>query len=97
MDAMREIVINMIVHRDYRSSNDSTIKIFDDRIEFFNPGKLLDDLTVEKIKTGKYKSYLRNKQVASIFKELELIEKYGSGVRRVIALWHTVCPSPCLK
>ena len=77
MDAMREIVINMIVHRDYRSSNDSTIKIFDDRIEFFNPGKLLDDLTVEKIKTGKYKSYLRNKQVASIFKELELIEKYG--------------------
>ena len=87
MDAMREIVINMIVHRDYRSSNDSTIKIFDDRIEFFNPGKLLDDLTVEKIKTGKYKSYLRNKQVASIFKELELIEKYGSGVRRVIDIF----------
>lgn len=84
MDAIREIVINMIVHRDYRSSNDSTIKIFDDRIEFFNPGNLLDDLTVEKIRTGYYKSYLRNKQIASIFKELELIEKYGSGVRRVI-------------
>jgi ATP-dependent DNA helicase RecG len=49
MDAMREIVINMNMHRDYRSSNDSTIKIFDDRIEFFNSGKLLDDLTVEKI------------------------------------------------
>ena len=39
---------------------------------------------VEKIKTGHYKSHLRNKQVATIFKELELIEKYGSGVRRVI-------------
>ena len=39
---------------------------------------------VEKIKTGRYKSHLRNKQVATIFKELELIEKYGSGVRRVI-------------
>ena len=84
MDALREIVINMIVHRDYRSANDSTIKVFDDRIEFFNPGVLLDDLTVEKIKTGNYKSHLRNKQVATIFKELELIEKYGSGVRRVI-------------
>ena len=84
MDALREIVINMIVHRDYRSANDSTIKVFDDRIEFFNPGVLLDDLTVEKIKTGHYKSHLRNKQVATIFKELELIEKYGSGVRRVI-------------
>ena len=84
MDALREIVISMIVHRDYRSANDSTIKVFDDRIEFFNPGVLLDDLTVEKIKTGHYKSHLRNKQVATIFKELELIEKYGSGVRRVI-------------
>ena len=84
MEALREIVINMIVHRDYRSANDSTVKVFDDRIEFFNPGALLDDLTVEKIKTGNYKSHLRNKQIATIFKELELIEKYGSGVRRVI-------------
>jgi ATP-dependent DNA helicase RecG len=84
MEAIREIVINMIVHRDYRSANDSTIKIFDDKIEFFNPGILLDDLTVEKIKTGNYKSHLRNKQIASIFKELELIEKYGTGVQRVI-------------
>jgi len=50
----------------------------------FIPGVLLDDLTVEKIKTGNYKSHLRNKQIASIFNELELIEKYGSGVRRVI-------------
>ena len=50
----------------------------------FRSGALLDDLTVEKIKTGNYKSHLRNKQIASIFKELELIEKYGSGVRRVI-------------
>ena len=84
MDAIREIVINMIVHRDYRSANDSTIKIFDERIEFFNPGTLLEDLTVEKIKSGHYKSHLRNKQIASIFKELNLIEKYGSGVRRAI-------------
>jgi ATP-dependent DNA helicase RecG len=84
MDAIREIVINMIVHRDYRSANNSTTKVFDERIEFFNPGALLEDLTVEKIKSGNYKSHLRNKQIASIFKELDLIEKYGSGVRRAI-------------
>ena len=84
MDALREIIINMIVHRDYRSANDSTIKVFDDRIEFFNPGALLDGLTVEKIKTGNYKSHLRNKQIATVFRELDLVEKYGSGVRRVI-------------
>jgi ATP-dependent DNA helicase RecG len=84
LDALREIVINMIIHRDYRSSNDSTIKIYDDRIEFFNPGTLLDDLTVEKIKSGNYKSHLRNKLIATIFKELKLVEKYGTGIRRVI-------------
>ncbi len=43
MDALREIIINMIVHRDYRSSNDSTIKVFDARIEFFNPGGSVKD------------------------------------------------------
>ena len=40
LDAIREIILNMIVHRDYRDSSDSVIKIFDDRIEFFNPGDL---------------------------------------------------------
>ncbi len=47
-------------------------------------GTLLDGLTVEQIKSGNYKSHLRNKQIATVFKELDLIEKYGSGVRRVI-------------
>jgi len=70
MDAPHENVNNMIVDRDYRSANDSTIKIFDDRIEFFDPGVLLDDLTVEKIETGHFKSHLHNKQIATIFKEL---------------------------
>ncbi|XCN74222.1 MAG: RNA-binding domain-containing protein [Candidatus Electrothrix aestuarii] len=41
MDALREIVINMIVHRDYTHASESVIKIFDDHIQFYNPGKLL--------------------------------------------------------
>ena len=54
LDAIREIVLNMIVHRDYRDSSDSVIKIFDDRIEFFNPGDLYDDLTIEEIESNHY-------------------------------------------
>ena len=42
LKAIREIILNMIVHRDYRSASESCVKIFDDRIEFFNPGKLMD-------------------------------------------------------
>ena len=83
LEAIREIVINMVVHRDYRDSGDSIIKIFDDRIEFFNPGKLYDDLTIEKLLSGNYSSRSRNRAVAKLFKEAGIIEKYGSGIARI--------------
>ena len=83
LDAIREIVLNMIVHRDYRDSSDSSIKIFDDRIEFFNPGNLYDGLTVEQLESNHYKSKTRNKLIALMFKECGLIEKYGSGIARI--------------
>ena len=83
LDAIREIVLNMIVHRDYRDSSDSIIKIFDDRIEFFNPGDLYDDLTIEQLMSNNYESKTRNKLIASMFKECGLIEKYGSGISRI--------------
>jgi ATP-dependent DNA helicase RecG len=47
LEAIREIVLNMIIHRDYRANADSVIKIFDDKIEFYNPGKLPDEISVE--------------------------------------------------
>ncbi|MCP4969127.1 MAG: AAA family ATPase, partial [Arcobacter sp.] len=69
LEAIREIVVNMIVHRDYTDSGNSIIKIFDDRIEFFNPGKLYDDITIEKLNSGDYPSRTRNKAIAIAFKE----------------------------
>jgi ATP-dependent DNA helicase RecG len=83
MDALREIIINMIVHRDYMHYGDSSIKIFDNSIEFFNPGNLPDTITIEQLLQGNYISQTRNKKVASIFKEAGLIEKYGSGIKRI--------------
>jgi len=83
LDAIREVVLNMIVHRDYRDSSDSIIKIFDDRIEFFNPRDFYDGLTVEQLESNNYKSKTRNKLMALMFKECGLIEKYGSGISRI--------------
>jgi len=83
LDAIREIVLNMIVHRDYRDSSDSIIKIFDDRIEFYNPGDLYDGLTVEQLISNNYVSKTRNKLIALVFKECGLIERYGSGIDRI--------------
>ena len=83
LDAIREIVINMIVHRDYRDSSASIIKIFDDRIDFFNPGNLFGGITIELLLSGNYSSKTRNKLVAKVFKEIGLIERYGSGIIRI--------------
>jgi ATP-dependent DNA helicase RecG len=83
-DAIREIVINMIVHRDYASSSASIIKIFDNRIEFFNPGSLYDGLTINDLLSDNYTSKTRNKLIAKAFKEVGLIERYGSGIKRIL-------------
>jgi len=83
LEAVREILVNMIVHRDYRAQGDSTIKIFQNRIEFFNPGPLPKGLNMKDILSGRMASNPRNKQIAAIFKEAGIIEKYGSGIKRV--------------
>ena len=87
LDAIREIVLNMIVHRDYRSSADSIVKIFPDRMEFFNPGNLPDEISITDLMTNNYRSHPRNKQIADTFKEMGDIEKYGSGIRRVVKMF----------
>lgn len=49
-------------------------------LEFFNPGKLYGDLTIEKILSGNYASRTRNGAIARAFKEAGIIERYGSGI-----------------
>ncbi|MGI6393716.1 MAG: ATP-binding protein [bacterium] len=83
LDALREIVLNMIIHRDYSSSYDSIVKVFDDRIDFFNPGKFPEELSFEKLMNNEYYSMPRNKKIADIVKRIGWIEKYGAGIRRV--------------
>ena len=81
--AIRELVMNAIVHRDYMSPIDIQIKIFDQSITIFNPGKLFGNLTVEDLKTDHYQSNTRNKLIAEAFYLTKDIEKYGSGFIRV--------------
>ena len=91
--ALRELLLNAVVHRDYTSPTDIQIKIFDNAITFFNPGRLYGDLTIEKLKTDSYQSRTRNKLIAEAFYLTRDIEKYGSGyirVRREIADYPTM-------
>jgi ATP-dependent DNA helicase RecG len=90
LQAIREIIINMIVHRDYRSSSDSIVKIFDNKIEFYNPGKLPDSITIDDLIANNYKSTPRNNLIADFCKSIGVIEKYGSGIQRVIRYFKDV-------
>lgn len=81
--ALREILLNAVVHRDYTSPVDIQIKIFDDAITFFNPGKLFGDLTIELLRGNNYQSRTRNKLIAEAFYLTKDIEKYGSGYIRI--------------
>ena len=79
---LREAVINALVHADY-SQRGAPIRVsfFDDRIEVENPGILLPGMTIEDMKHGVSK--IRNPVIARVFRELNLIEQWGSGVPRM--------------
>ena len=83
LPALRELLLNAVVHRDYTSPVDVQLKIFDNAVTFFNPGRLFGDLTIEKLKSDDYQSRTRNKLVAEAFYLTRDIEKYGSGFIRV--------------
>src|SRR3546814_14444784 len=81
---LREAIVNALVHSDY-SQRGTPIRIafFDDRIDIESPGMLLPGMTVEDMKSGV--SRIRNPVIARVFRELHLIEQWGSGVRRIFA------------
>lgn len=81
-EAVREIVINAVVHADYSQRGAPIrISIFDDRVEVENPGLLPFGLTVEDLVQGVSK--LRNRVLGRVFHTLGLIEQWGSGIQRV--------------
>ena len=86
LEAIRELLLNCIVHRDYQSPTDVQIKIFDNSIVFFNPSGLYGNITEEDLKTDSYKASTRNRQVAEAFYLTKDIEKYGSGFVRIRGL-----------
>lgn len=84
LDALREAIINAVCHRDYSDTADIQIKIFDDYIQIWNPGPLPFGMTLEELYQPTHSSKPRNKLIAQIFYDLGLIERYGSGIQRMI-------------
>lgn len=81
-EAIREALLNALVHRDYSYSADTLIGVYDDRMEFISIGGLTGDLNLEDIMLGL--SVCRNSKLAGIFYRLELIEVYGTGIPKIM-------------
>lgn len=75
--AVREILVNAVVHRNYMIDGPIKISIYEDRIEFFSPGLFPGPLDVNNLEQGI--TYIRNSVITKVFREAGIIEKLGSG------------------
>jgi ATP-dependent DNA helicase RecG len=84
--AVREAIINAICHRDYSvRAGDISLNIFNDALEIHNIGHLFGGLTVDQLFT-KHPSRRRNEKIAQVFHARKLIDRFGSGTRRILRL-----------
>ena len=81
-DAIRELIINAVVHRSYLDHGTIQVAVYDNRLEITSPGKLPMGQTVERMKEGYSK--IRNEALAHAFSYMNLIEHWGSGIPRII-------------
>lgn len=80
--AIRETIINAIVHRDYSlSGKDIKVAIFDDMLEITSAGTLPPSIDITELSAGQ--SEIRNRVLAPVFKQLGLIEQWGTGFRKI--------------
>lgn len=93
--ALREALLNSVVHRDYGYSGSIIININDKQMEFVSIGGLLPGLTADDIRSGI--SQPRNKNFAEVFHRLKLIEAYGTGIRRIYKLYENCSVQPRIE
>ncbi len=79
--AIREALLNAVVHRDYSFSAPTLISVYSDRVELVSVGGLVDGISEEDIMMGI--SVCRNHKLAEIFYRLKLIEAYGTGMQKI--------------
>jgi len=82
--ALREALVNSVCHRDYRNPKGNEVAIFKDRIEIYNPGKFPDGLIPDDYIRGEERSVLRNPLIANMLYFSKDIEKWGSGLKRIV-------------
>jgi ATP-dependent DNA helicase RecG len=83
LDAVREAIINAIIHRDYSLPSLNEVRIYDDRLVVSSPGELPMGMSLERL-LGPHDSVPRNKGLAKAFYDLGLIEHWGGGIDKIV-------------
>lgn len=92
--AVREALLNLLVHRDYAYSASALISIYEDRIEFVSIGGLVPGIELEDVMAGI--SVCRNQELANVFYRLHLIEAYGTGLGKILRAYEGTDEQPTI-
>lgn len=94
-EAIREALLNAVIHRDYSLSGSILISVFDDRIEFVSIGGLVSGISFDDIMIGV--SIQRNEALANVFYRLGLVEAFGTGIPRIMKLYESSGLTPEIR
>ncbi len=87
--AVLECLVNALIHRDYMiTGSEVHIDIFDDRLEIYSPGGMMDGSLVQELNTDHVPSKRRNPVIADVFSRMNYMERRGSGFRKIKADYH---------
>lgn len=92
---LREALLNAIIHREYSFSGSIIINIYSDRVEFVSIGGLVPGISFDDIMIGI--SQTRNEKLANIFYRLELVESYGTGIKKIMESYRKTVYKPQIK
>ena len=94
-EALREALLNAVIHRDYAYSGSIIVNMYDDRVEFVSLGGLFGGITKADILAGV--SQPRNEKLANVFYRLKHIEAYGTGIARIFKLYNECSEKPAIN
>ena len=95
VEAIREALLNAVVHREYSFGASTLVNIYEDRIEFLSLGGIISGLSLEAVMLGVSQS--RNEKLADVFYRLHLIEAYGTGIQKILLNYKNYNLKPVFK
>ena len=88
--AVQEVLVNALIHRDYGElGSEVHIDMYDDRLEIYSPGGMMDGTFIQELNLSNISSKRRNPMIADVFSRMHLMERRGSGLKKVLDIYES--------